>query len=116
MGHAELGDQRIDRSDLDARPAASVPEFRCGNVIVPGRLEQREGRKSFDDLFACLCAGETLQQLLQDDSRGHDDIRSQQGFLEVLHLRCLCLAVASERQGPDARVNEQCHPRDRSAL
>ena len=83
MGHAELGDQCIDRSDLDARPAAGVPEFRCGNVIVPGRLERREGGESLDDLLAGLCAGETLQQFLQDDSRGHDDIRSEQGFPEV---------------------------------
>lgn len=116
MSDAELQDKCVDCAYLHARPAAQISERCSGNVVFAVWLKQCERRKSLDDLTACFCARKTLQQFLQDDARGDDHVGSGQSVLECLYLGRFNLDIPSEGKRPDARVNEERHLRDRSAL
>jgi len=72
MADAELGQEGVDRSDLNAGPAATVPQFRGIDVIAAVRREQRESRESLHDLSPSARPRETLEQLLKDEP-GRDD-------------------------------------------
>lgn len=85
--NAELGDQRVDRADLNARSPASVAQRCRGEVIFAVRLEQWKCRESHHNLRGRFGTRETLEQLLKNEPGGHDDIGSQQGVLQRLDLR-----------------------------
>ena len=85
-------------------------------MVLAIGLKQREGSETLDDLAACLSAGEASQQFLQDDAGRDDDVGARQRLLERMYFRYLTRDVPSERERPDARVDEQRHLRDRSAL
>lgn len=113
---AELRDERVDGAHLHARPAASVSQG-CGiDMVLAVWLDQCERTQTLDDLPAGLRAREALQEFLQDQARGDDDIGTAQCILERLHMRFLDLDIASERQRPDACIDQQRHLRERSAL
>lgn len=85
-------------------------------MILPLRLKQRKGRKPCNDLSAGFRTREALQEFLQHKAGRNDDIRSQQGFLQLLNLWLGCRCVTPKRQRPNACVDQQRHVRDRSAL
>ena len=64
----ELGEQSINRSNLDSAASAMISKFGGMNVIVAVRHDQRHGRKTLQDLRACFRSRETLQKLLQHQS------------------------------------------------
>lgn len=70
MSQAEAGKQCVDGADLDAGPTTGVSQ--CGrlDVIVTVRDNQRQCGKALDDLIARAWAGESLQELLEDETRG----------------------------------------------
>jgi hypothetical protein len=70
---AQLREQRIDAANLNSGSPTGVSQ-RSGEDVVFAVLEQRKRSKALDDLRAGFRPGETLQQLLQYEPRGHDDI------------------------------------------
>ncbi len=73
---AELSDKGIHRAYLYAGSSTGVSESCCGDVVIKVRMQQRKRREAFDYLSACLGAVKPLQQLLQDEAGGCDDIRT----------------------------------------
>ena len=116
MTQTKLGNDRVDRSDLHSRSAACIPEFCSGDMILSGRLNQRQRSEPLDDLRAGFRARESLKKLLQDEACRHDDIRTEQCFLQVLNCRFRRLGIPAKGQRPNAGIDEQCHERERSAL
>lgn len=116
VSYAQLRKQGIDCTDLDSRPATCVAKFRSGDMILTPRLKQRKRSKPLDDLRAGLCTGETLQQLLQHKPCRDDDICAQEGIPELLYLRLGSGGITPQCERPNARVYQQGHARDRSAL
>ena len=116
MTYAELRQQGVDRAHLNACTTADVAQLRSVDVILPVRAEERQRGKTLDDVFACTRSGETLKQFLQNEPRGHDDLVALEGVAQRANLRGGGDLVPTEGEGPDAGVDEQCHPRDRSAL
>jgi hypothetical protein len=82
----------------------------------PVRNEKRQRGEALNDVLASSRAGESLQELLQDQSRCHDDFAAFQSLAQRLHFRRAGGFVATQRERPDARVDEQAHRRERSAL
>jgi hypothetical protein len=116
MPYAELRQQSVDSSQLNARATARVPQL-CGlDVILPVRTDEWQGRKALDEILARTRAGETLKQLLQDKPGGHDNFFARECGAQGVHLSDGSILVAPESERPNAGVDEQRHRRDRSAL
>ena len=116
MAQTKLGNECVDGSHLHATPAACISKLCSCNVIFPSWLDQRQRGEPLDDLCAGLRAGEPLKQLLQDKpSRDHDTC-PQQCFFQVSNFRLRSVGIPAKGQRPDARIDEECHERDRSAL
>lgn len=116
MTETELGEQGVDGANLHTRAPAAIAQFRGVDVILPVRSQQRQGREPLDDVFACTRAGESLQQFLQDQPRGHDGFAAFKGVAQRVYLWGGGGLVATEGERPDARIDEQGHRRERSAL
>lgn len=116
MSHAELSNQGVDGSHLNPGSSTCISQFCRCNVVFASRLDERQRCKSLNDLCAGPGTGETLKKLLQDQARRDDDVGTQKRLLQMLNLRFRRLNVPAKRQGPNARVDEQSHVRDRSAL
>jgi len=116
MTYAQLRKEGVYRANLHARATAAISQF-CGvYVILPIRDNERQGFESRDDVAARTWAGKTLQQFLEYQPRGDHDLATLKGATEDLHLGRSGIAVAPQGERPDARVDEQRHPRERSAL
>lgn len=85
--NAQLGEQRIDRTDLDTCSATLVSELRRRDMGLAIGLQQRKRREALDDLLARLGPGESLKQFLENHSRRDDDIRAHERVLELLNFR-----------------------------
>ena len=116
MPDTQLRQKSIDRSDLHASASAAVPQLCCLYVIVPVGCDQRQCRKAFDDLRARFRSGKSLQQLLQDKAGGQKRLTALDATDQFPHLRHRRGGVTSQGQRPHARVHEDAHPRERSAL
>jgi len=116
VSYAQLCKQGIDGSELDSPSSANIAKLGRGDMVLSLRLEQRQRRKPFDDLGTGFRTREALQKFLQYEASRDDDVRPQQGFLELLNLRLRCRGVPPKRQRPNAGVDEDRHVRDRSAL
>lgn len=116
MPDAKLREQRIARPDLNACAPAAAPDFRGVDVILPVGGEKRQGREPVDDVFACARSGESLQQLLQDQPRCHDQLAAFERLAQRTHLRDRRVVVAAQREQPDTGVDEERHRRERAAL
>lgn len=95
MTNAELGDQCVDRADLDARSAALVSKLRRGDVILAIGLKQRKCGESLDYLRGRFRSGKALQQFLKNEPRCHHDIGAQQRFFQNFNLRLKRRGVAA---------------------
>lgn len=58
--NTKLCQQSVNGTELDACTAACVAQDRCVNVVIPIRLEERQGSKPFDNLGLRLGTEETL--------------------------------------------------------
>ena len=116
MTNAKLGDQGIDRSDLNAGPATPVPKLRRGNVIIAIGLKKRKCGKALDNLRGRLGSGEALQQFLKNESRRYHDIRAEQRLLQDFNLGFRDRSVTTKGERPHARIDKQGHDRPRSDL
>lgn len=87
MPNAQLGEQRIDRTDLGTCSATLVPEVGRCDVVLAIRLQQRQRREALDDLPTRLWPGESLKQFLENNSRRDDDIGAHERAFELLNFR-----------------------------
>ena len=116
VAKTQLGQERIDRSDLDPATTAEIAQFRRLYVIVSIRRQQRQHREPLQNGFAIPRAGETLQQFLQNQAGDDDGLAALQRPDETAHCGQIGGRVASESQRPDAGINEEAQPRERSCL
>ena len=116
MTDAELREHRVNRTNLQASATAAISQLRSTDMILPVRGQKRQGREPIDDVFARPWAGESLQQFLQNQSRGYDGVAAFKGMSQGAHFRSAGGAIASERKRPHAGIDEQTHLRERSVL
>lgn len=70
----KLREKSINRPHLDTRLATLISDGCSSDVVVPIRLQQRQGGKALDDLSLGHGAREPLQQLLKGQAGGDYDI------------------------------------------
>jgi hypothetical protein len=85
-------------------------------MVLAIRLKQSQRRKPLYDLFACLGSCKALKKFLQDKTSRHNNVGASKRILQRLHLGCFNFNVTSEGKRPDARINQERHFRERSAL
>ena len=78
--------------------------------------EQWQGCEAIDDGVASLGPSETLEQFLQHEPCREDALTIPEGFAQAPDTRLVAGPVTSQRQRPNARVNEEIHERERSAM
>ena len=64
-GDAQLGEQSVDRPNLQSGAAAIVPQLSRFDVILALGKQARQGRKTLEDLAPRFRPCKPLQQLLQ---------------------------------------------------
>lgn len=116
MTDAELSEQGVDGADLHPGAAAPIAQVRGVDMVLPIGSEERQGGEPLDDVLARARSGEPLQQLLQNQPRRHDDFPNFQSLAQRFHFRRAGGFVTAQRERPNARIDEQAHRRERSAL
>jgi len=71
---AQLGEERVDRADLNTCSAACVPKVGRRDMVLAIRLHQGKRSETLNDLYAGLGSGETLEQFLENQPGRHDEI------------------------------------------
>jgi|SRR5215469_2641948 len=84
---AKLGNQRIDRPNLNSCATTRVAERCCLDVVVSVRNQERYGGKPLENLSACLGPSEALQQLLENQAGREDGLAGAKGVRERGNLR-----------------------------
>ena len=74
MTNAKLREHGVNSADLQAGATTAISQFRGFDVILPVWRQKRQGRETLNNVLARPRAGESLQQFLQNQSRGHDGI------------------------------------------
>lgn len=87
VANAELRKNGVDRANLQTGPTTAISQFRGIDVILPVRGQKRQGCEPVDDVFTRPRAGESLQQLLQDQPRSQDNIATFEGIAQCPYLR-----------------------------
>ena len=116
VSDADLGEQSVDSSYLNAGPATGVAELSRRNVVLTVRLKQGQRGKALDDLRSRLRTCKSLKKLLQDQTGSDNDVGPEQRIFEHLYLGLGRRAVTAQCKRPDAGVNKERHLRERSAL
>ena len=116
VANAELGDEGVDRADLNPASAAGVPQLGRANVILAVRNQQGKGGEPLDDAVPSARAAETLKELLKHEARGEDRVTGIERPRKERNLGAVFGSVAPQRQRPHARVDEDVQPRVRSDL
>jgi hypothetical protein len=60
VADAQLRQERVDRTNLDAVTTAGIAQRRGFNVVRSIRHEERERRETIQDLLACLWPRKSL--------------------------------------------------------
>jgi hypothetical protein len=116
VAEAELRQQRVDRADLNAAASAFVSQSGCVHMVEPVRNEQRQLSEPIEDLLAIPRSGEALQNFLQNQSGGHEFLAGFDGTDQFASFVRGGGCVTPERQRPDAGIDKEAQPRERSAL
>ena len=114
--NAQLRNDRIDGANLQARASTTVAQL--GRFDVIASIERQKGQccESVDDFLARPRSAETLEQLLQDKARRKHDIGALECVSKSAHFGLRPWSITPECEQPYAGVDEQAHPRERSAL
>lgn len=116
MANAELGEKGIDGPELQPGSSAGIPEACRFDMIAPVWHDQRQCRKSPDDLVTRAGARESLQQLLEDQAGRYDGPTGMQRVGERVDFRCGLRRITAQCERPHARVDQKAQRRVRSAL
>ena len=85
-------------------------------MVGPVGDEQRQRRKAIDDSVSCRGPPETLEQFLEHEPRREDALTAVESIAQAPDTRVATGLVTSQRQRPNARINEEIHERERSSL
>ncbi len=77
---------RVDRADLQAGTAAAIAQPRNVDVIQPLWTQERQRRKTVNDVLSRLRAGRPLQQFLQDETRDYDRLAALERVAQYADL------------------------------
>jgi hypothetical protein len=66
--HTELGQQGVDCPQLQTSSPTGIPESCCFDMIAPVWHEQRQCRKTFDNLVTRAWPCKSLQQFLENQA------------------------------------------------
>jgi hypothetical protein len=112
----QMGNEGIDCADLNTCGTQRVAHAsRCDMIFARGR-EVLQRREHLDDLRPGSFGDDALEQFLQDHPGGGDDLTTSERIPQCPDLSHIRGSVPAQRERPDARVDEQAHPRERSAL
>ena len=112
----QVSDEGIDRADLDTSGTQRIAHARRSDVIFARGREVLQCSEHLDDLRPRSFRDDALEQFLQDHPRGGDDLTTGERIPQPPDLRPIGRSVPAQRERPDARVDEQAHPRERSVL
>ena len=112
----QLSEESIDRPELHSCSATGQTHSRCSDVVVAIRCDERHTRKSFDEAQPRGGRHESLQQFLNDETRGDDQVIAGQCPTQFLDVGRIDRGVSSQCQRPHAGVDKNGHSRERSAL
>lgn len=113
---AQLSEEGIDRRKLHAVSAAVISQTGGMDMIFTTGAQKTECGEAVDDEVASLRAGKALEEFLKDKPGRRDRLPLSQRASQRHDLRDFLRDIAPKCEGPDARFNEQAHPRSRSAL
>jgi len=116
MADAQLGQERVDRTNLNAVTTAGVAQRSRFDVIRSIRDEEGKRREPIQDLLACLWSRETLQKLLQHQAGRQDRFAVFNRLNQSRSLWSRRRSLTSERKGPNTGINEETQLRERSVL
>lgn len=115
---AEACEQGVNGSKLDSVTAARIAKIGSRDMVIAIRHDHRQRRATLHDRVAGRGTAEALKQLLKDEPGrvhgfpGCKRLPQTTGFGSVVGTR----GVSPEGQRPDTGVDEETHPRERSAL
>jgi hypothetical protein len=113
---AELDQQRVDGSDLDAGPPADVANLSGSRVVLAVGHEQWERREPLENHGSGFRPAEALENLLKDEAGREDRFAFLDRPAQSGDLACTSGGLPPEGERPDARIDEEIHDRERSAL
>jgi len=71
---AQLGEERVDRADLDAPTSARAAQGGRLDVVRAVRNDERQGSEGLDNPWLGTGTAEALQEFLQDQSRREHEV------------------------------------------
>jgi hypothetical protein len=112
----KLREDGIDCPDLNACSPAAVSQCRSLNMILAIRHDERHRGETVQNLCVGFWARETLEQLLEDQTRGEEHLACLKSADECLHFLGWRGRVAPVSERPNASIDEEAQSRLRSAL
>lgn len=112
----QVGDEGINRADLNTNGAQRVADARGGDVVIAGGRQVLQHSERFRDLCPGSLWDDALEQFLKDHPGGGNDLTTGERISQRPDLRDVRRSVSAQSERPDARIDEQAHPRERSAL
>lgn len=112
----QVGDEGIDRANLNTSGTQRVTHASRSHVIFARGCEVLQRSKHLDDLCPGSFRDDALEQFLQNHPGRGDDLTTGERTPQRLDLGHIRRSVPAQRERPNARVDEQAHPRERSAL
>jgi hypothetical protein len=93
VANTELRQECVNGSNLYAFLPALVPQHRGRHVIFTIRHDQRNRRKSIDDLLLRLGTVESLEQLLKNEPGRYHALTRLEGSDECANGRIVCRLI-----------------------
>ena len=116
MTDAELRAESVDRPGRHASAPAQVPERGCFDVILQIGTEQGKRTEARENPIPLAGPVKPLEEFLEDEARRDDEFAPFEGTREGRDLGKIRGMIAPQGEGPDARIDEQLHDRERSDL
>ena len=113
---AEMREQGVDGPELDAVTPAGVAEIGGRDMVIAVRHDHRQRREVRHDSVTGLGAAEALEKLLKDEPGREHRVPGCKRLPQTIGFGSVARGVPPEGERPDAGVDEEAHPRERSAL
>jgi len=116
VAHAQLGDHRIDGTDLHTSSSTVVAKLSRRDVVGSIWHQEWQCSETRDYLLGRRRAVEPLQQLLKNEACCEDRLTTPERVRQTFDFATCLRRIPTQSQGPDRRIDEQIHSRDRSDL
>jgi len=74
VANAELGEQCVNRADLNAGTPTPITQVRCTDMVVAIRNHERQRCEPCNDVSVSAGPGKALQEFLQHEPGGHNGL------------------------------------------